>query len=595
MSLDFTGYQNRESAKMFVKSMAADISAQIVTDIKQCGYFSLMTDEGTDRTTEAASDIFVRYIIDGIATTEFLCLIPVNCNASAENIMRLIDETMHKVGFGDWKEYLIGFGCDGASVNTGVRNGIGALVRSSHSYVIVFHCAAHRLELVMKDSFKNHQDYKQLHSLMSCLNKFYFYFPSNWRGFKTAAESIGRVASHPPRVDGTRWIAFILAAVASFIEQWDILVLHLRQVKANPHGQTASDLKAPKASGILSLILFPRMILFSAFLFDILSVLKPLSLAFQSPNANPSSNNKAIRKTFAKLQQLQVDGFPTANEIKQEMRPLPGAQLGKFQYKNEPISFKCGRRAEGRAVVSVEEIFENQRQKALETVSIVIDKMKSRFDLSTKNPVVQHTHILDTAAMPVLALDENGVPIPHDYGNEDIVAFVKHFKPFLERKGCVTATVIYEWQDVKEFVLQQLERSPKLTDSQVWKLVLNAVDKETGHEKFKNFNHVLKIMKIIPTSTADCERGFSMLKRFKSELRNRLKLKFVSDMMSVKLNTVPFKEVDTTPFVESWFNKKARRLNSSASGPHKSNSGDVYDTDDEILEMESLAESGFFG
>ena len=90
----------------------------------------------------------------------------------------------------------------------------------------------------------------------------------------------------------------------------------------------------------------------------------------------------------------------------------------------------------------------------LETVSIVIDKMKSRFDLSTKNPVVQHTHILDTAAMPVLALDENGVPIPHDYGNEDIVAFVKHFKPFLERKGCVTATVIYEWQDVKEFVLQ---------------------------------------------------------------------------------------------------------------------------------------------
>ena len=67
-------------------------------------------------------------------------------------------------------------------------------------------------------------------------------------------------------------------------------------------------------------------------------------------------------------------------------------------------------------------------------------------------------------------------------------------------------------------------------------------------------------MRILPTTSADCERGFSLLRRFKNELCSKLKTAFVSDMMSVKLNTSPFKYSDTVPFVESWFLKKARRV-----------------------------------
>ena len=71
----------------------------------------------------------MRYLKDGQPITKFLCLVPINCNASTANILRLIDETFCAVGFQDWKECLIVLGCDGASVNTGVRKGIGAQLK----------------------------------------------------------------------------------------------------------------------------------------------------------------------------------------------------------------------------------------------------------------------------------------------------------------------------------------------------------------------------------------------------------------------------------------------------------------------------------
>ena len=78
-------------------------------------------------------------------------------------------------------------------MNTGVRKGIGAQLKSQRKYIIIFHCAAHRLELVVKDAFKNCVHYKNLHLLMDSLNRFYYYLPSNYRGLQAAAETKGKL------------------------------------------------------------------------------------------------------------------------------------------------------------------------------------------------------------------------------------------------------------------------------------------------------------------------------------------------------------------------------------------------------------------
>lgn len=54
---------------------------------------------------------------------------------------------MLKYGCHDWKEKLIGAGCDGASVNLGVNDSVATRLRENRPYVMTVHCVAHRLEL----------------------------------------------------------------------------------------------------------------------------------------------------------------------------------------------------------------------------------------------------------------------------------------------------------------------------------------------------------------------------------------------------------------------------------------------------------------
>ena len=49
----------------------------------------------------------------------------------------------------------IGAGADGAAVNFGVNRGMMAQLRNEMPWLIAVHCVAHRLELAVKDAFKN--------------------------------------------------------------------------------------------------------------------------------------------------------------------------------------------------------------------------------------------------------------------------------------------------------------------------------------------------------------------------------------------------------------------------------------------------------
>lgn len=57
------------------------------------------------------------------------------------------------VGIIGW-EKLIGFGCDGTSINIGAGDLKGFLEKSA-PWVVVFGCLAHRLELSLKDALKD--------------------------------------------------------------------------------------------------------------------------------------------------------------------------------------------------------------------------------------------------------------------------------------------------------------------------------------------------------------------------------------------------------------------------------------------------------
>ena len=63
----------------------------------------------------------------------------------------------------DWKEKLVGFDSNRASVNMGCGNGVAALLQKELNHPLIsIHCVAHRLELGIVKAINTHQKMEQI-------------------------------------------------------------------------------------------------------------------------------------------------------------------------------------------------------------------------------------------------------------------------------------------------------------------------------------------------------------------------------------------------------------------------------------------------
>ena len=78
---------------------------------------------------------------------------PVRCpaRANAEGLFVCLKAGLDYVGVSDREKKLIGFGCDGESVNMGAR-GLRGFLQAPMPSIVVFCCFANRLELALKDA-----------------------------------------------------------------------------------------------------------------------------------------------------------------------------------------------------------------------------------------------------------------------------------------------------------------------------------------------------------------------------------------------------------------------------------------------------------
>lgn len=69
---------------------------------------------------------------------------------SADGLFECFKRAFSFVGVDNWKSKLIGFGCDGASVNI-AASGLRGHLEEAVPWVTVFWCFVHRLELAIKE------------------------------------------------------------------------------------------------------------------------------------------------------------------------------------------------------------------------------------------------------------------------------------------------------------------------------------------------------------------------------------------------------------------------------------------------------------
>ena len=133
---------------------------------------------------------------------------------------------MEKIGLkkDDYTHHMVAATSDGASVNTGIYNGLLKQLRDDgRPWLLTVHCISHRLELSLKDSLLSFKHFKDVKDFMIVL--FYLCKSSGKfkQQFKNLAKTLDSTVYSFAKVHGTRFINHVRNGLTRLLNNWPIL------------------------------------------------------------------------------------------------------------------------------------------------------------------------------------------------------------------------------------------------------------------------------------------------------------------------------------------------------------------------------------
>ncbi|KAL7397466.1 hypothetical protein ABVT39_022499 [Epinephelus coioides] len=110
--------------------------------------------------------IYVRSASEGKVKVDFVEVKAVS-KPDATNIAEAVCSIMDSEVSTDWKNKLVALTTDGASVMTGVNNGVVTKLRAERPYVLGIHCMAHKLELAFSDGIRKNVMARKVEDLLN--------------------------------------------------------------------------------------------------------------------------------------------------------------------------------------------------------------------------------------------------------------------------------------------------------------------------------------------------------------------------------------------------------------------------------------------
>ena len=530
-------YRSDRAAAQFIDTIGKDMKDSFVKDLLDANYYSVLTDGSTDASITEQEVVYVLYLSGGEPKVKFLG-IEAPDQATADGLKENIEKAFQNIGITPMYDSLANLCVDGASVNTGIHNGLGAKMQAHAEWLTIIHCFNHNLELAVKDAFDK-TFFKEIDNML--LKLFYLYrkSPKRLRELKKFEEIYDDSIPKPYKSYGTRWIAHKIKAMEIVLNNYGVYIQHLESL-----AQTDSQaLKRAEIQGEVKKWKNAKFPIHLAMYIDVLTPLKVLSLGFQKEKHDPVLAVRRIKEfnwTMAKLQLLVDSSLEDGNNDRL-------IHITKFFKEIDIESCYQGVKLLNLTVhkKSIDESFN-------EIITKLAIKMEDRFSNMMSSPVFDNlVTILDVSLWPE---GDQGLL---NYGDESMNALISHFRSLIEKKGCNVTQIMSEWDRLK------LSLSPKLKAGEkdylkVWKEVfLN----EGIQDECKNVLHIIEILLITPFTNAKIERVFSRMNRLKTDSRNRLGQARLETQMRVGEEGVSIEKFEPDPYINSWFQEKVRRIN----------------------------------
>ena len=527
-------YRNEKQCREFIHAIAEVERKKLSSQLLKVPFLSVMCDGATDSARREQEIVYVRFCEEGKVN---VCLAAVKHleRGDADHVYAAVDEAVQEysdMSSKEWKAKLVGFASDGASVMMGCKNGVATKLKSDRPKLVTVHCTAHRLELAFKDMTSQVEYYNKLSKLLSDLYDFYYRSPLNRSMLERAAKAADIPFLVPTRVGGTRWVAHVDKALSNIVKAMPAILLHLEQLN-NPDGRDkcSGEAKA-KAKGFLKIMKEPRFTLTTAFLQDLFRALAKASKTLQE-------SNRGISGAYSTLQELKSQVHRLAQR--------DGSSLAEARK-------SLGQAATDRAEAAG---FRSDRAKIVNSLTQFVD---SRFEDVTGS-ILTAMNIADFKMWPS---KDDPQPVWDEFGEVEVRDICEEYKGILENAGVDLNEAQDEWTGLKLCVKTKAGAGD--ISNMEWSSLRGR------REDYQNILTLIDFILTLPSHSADCERGFSLMKRVKTDWRSHLRSDTLTDLMTVMLHSADISEFDPSTAVNHWLTSgtRSRRPGFQRSSSHSS-------------------------
>jgi hypothetical protein len=327
-------YMSNTAQDDFLQAAATVLRQQIIQEVSEAEMFALIVDEARDNSCTEQMSLCIRYVLDttGVIVERFLGFMPLE-QLSAESLTGTITQFLAGVGLSI--KQCIAQSYDGASVMSGVKNGVQKLIRDATDNPCPYvHCHAHRLNLVLADVAKRVDIVANTVGLLEAIYTFQSVSTIRHRVFIQSQKDEVNLLSIPQQSD-TRWVCKY-AGVRYFFSRFGCVIAGLSELMESRNKKEAAE-----ARGLLQQFRSFDIVFALSFLHDLLGITQSLSLQLQSSTLDFGHCRRLIDACLKTVKEKRDDIYfdriwkeASQKATDNGIEPLPSAHSQKSTKRN---------------------------------------------------------------------------------------------------------------------------------------------------------------------------------------------------------------------------------------------------------------------
>uniref|UniRef100_A0A8C5P6F9 Uncharacterized protein n=1 Tax=Leptobrachium leishanense TaxID=445787 RepID=A0A8C5P6F9_9ANUR len=467
-------WRSKNYAFEFVESINMVVKAQILTEINSAPFHTLIADESTDVSITKMLILYLKFRPVGmnIHKTVFAGILKLSACDSTSITMAI------KQFYADCKldlQKMVMFTSDGASVMLGKQNGVAAQLRREVPHVLEQHCVAHREDLGIDDAWKNVSLMKDIETLLRTV---YTLFSKSTVKRQELAElakvTESDVIAFRP-LNEVRWLSRYFA-VNAIMRNYTVLEEYC--------GQQVSENNDPINKYCLKRLRNPQYHVALTVLHDVLGQLADLSKVFQRSCLSPVEAHQLVKAKIAKL---------------------------RSQYLGECVHWSDDAKD---LLTKYEEV---DTASVIRFIERVCDHLDRRFP---------DDELLDWKVFELRTLTDVS---SYENGQTEIANLAVKYSKLLGKTDsdeCKKQTC-KQYRDFKFIACEKVKAGMFKNFNDIVSYILT-------EEEFSELALLVDICASFQASSAECERGFSLMNATKTKMRNRLQVDHLDCLIRIK-------------------------------------------------------------